>query len=65
MRCGVEATNFTVSPNAGGLRELARMVDAGELVVGLRKAFPLWKASAALEESRAGRTLGRMVLTVG
>jgi hypothetical protein len=41
------------------------MVDAGELVVGLRKAFPLREASAALEESRAGRTLGRMVLTVG
>jgi hypothetical protein len=44
---GVEATNFTVSPHAGGLRELARMADAGELVVGLRKAFPLREASAA------------------
>ena len=61
---GVEATNVATSPDSGKLQEIARMVDAGELVVGLGKAVPLAEATEAIEESRAGHVRGRMVLTV-
>lgn len=61
---GVKATNVAVAPDAEKLRELARMVDAGELTVGLEKTVPLQEASVAIEESRAGHVRGRMVLRV-
>lgn len=61
---GVKAANVAVTPDADKLAELARMVDAGELNVGLEKSVSLREATAALEESRAGHVRGRMVLTV-
>ena len=61
---GVKAANVSGTPDADKLAELARMVDAAELSVGLGKAVPLAEATAALAESRAGHVRGRMVLTV-
>lgn len=62
---GVKAANVAAAPEAEKLTELARMVDAGDLAVGLEKTVPLREAKAALAESRAGHVRGRMVLTVG
>ena len=61
---GVEATNVGMQPSARRLTELSRLVDAGEIVVGLERVFPLESAPEALEESRAGHVRGKLVLLV-
>jgi NADPH:quinone reductase-like Zn-dependent oxidoreductase len=61
---GIKATNIGVQPDARRLEELSRMVDAGELTVGLERTFPLEKAPEALKESRAGHVRGKIVLLV-
>lgn len=62
---GVRAVNVAAALDAEKLRELARLVDAGELAVALEKAVPLRQALAAIEESRAGHARGRTVLALG
>jgi NADPH:quinone reductase-like Zn-dependent oxidoreductase len=59
---GIEATNVGARPDARRLAELARLVDAGELSVRLERAFPLERASEALEASRTGHVRGKLVL---
>jgi NADPH:quinone reductase-like Zn-dependent oxidoreductase len=61
-RRGIEATNVGARPDARRLAELARLVDAGELSVRLERAFPLERASEALEASRTGHVRGKLVL---
>jgi NADPH:quinone reductase-like Zn-dependent oxidoreductase len=53
-----------MQPDARRLRELARLVDAGEISVRLARAFPLERAPEALEESRLGHVRGKLVLLV-
>jgi NADPH:quinone reductase-like Zn-dependent oxidoreductase len=59
---GIDATNVGARPDARRLAELARLVDAGELSVRLERAFPLERASEALEASRTGHVRGKLVL---
>ena len=61
---GVEATNVGTRPDARRLAELSRLVDAGEISVGLERVFPLERAPEALEESRAGHVRGKLVLLI-
>lgn len=61
---GIVATNVGMQPDARRLAELARLVDAGEISVGLERTFPLEKAPEALEESRTGHVRGKLVLLV-
>jgi NADPH:quinone reductase-like Zn-dependent oxidoreductase len=60
----IRAANVSMQPDARRLRELARLVDAGEISVRLARAFPLERAPEALEESRLGHVRGKLVLLV-
>ena len=63
-RRGIGATNVSMQPDARRLGELSRMVDTGELSVGLERTFPLEKAPQALAERRLGHIRGKIVLLV-
>jgi NADPH:quinone reductase-like Zn-dependent oxidoreductase len=63
-RRGIGATNVSMQPDARRLGELSRMVDTGELSVGLDRTFPLEKAPQALAERRLGHIRGKIVLLV-
>ena len=63
-RRGVEATNIGTRPDARRLTELSRLVNAGEISVGLERVFPLERAPEALEASRAGHVRGKLVLLI-
>jgi NADPH:quinone reductase-like Zn-dependent oxidoreductase len=60
----IRAAKVSMQPDARRLRELARLVDAGEISVRLARAFPLERAPEALEESRLGHVRGKLVLLV-
>jgi NADPH:quinone reductase-like Zn-dependent oxidoreductase len=51
-----------VEPDARGLKELARLVDQGELVVQVQQELPLEKAAEAFQLSKQGKTRGKLVL---
>jgi NADPH:quinone reductase-like Zn-dependent oxidoreductase len=61
---GVRATSFLVEPDAGGLEALARLVEEDRLTVHVSARFPLTEAAAAHVLVAAGRTTGKVVLTV-
>ncbi|MFJ4964036.1 NADP-dependent oxidoreductase [Streptomyces sp. NPDC088729] len=54
-----------VRPDADGLAALARLAEEGRLSVPVARALPLAEAAEAWRLSRAGRTRGKLVLTVG
>lgn len=62
---GVRATWFLVEPDAAGLEELARLVVDGRLAVHVSARFPLAEVAAAHASIAEGRTIGKIVLTVG
>ncbi|HEX4787140.1 MAG TPA: NADP-dependent oxidoreductase [Actinospica sp.] len=51
-----------IEPDAKGLAELARLVDAGKLVVSVAHELPLEQAAEAYRISKQGRTRGKIVL---
>lgn len=51
--------------SAGRLTELARLYDAGELKIQLRRAYPLERAADAHREVATGHGRGKVVLTIG
>ncbi|MEU0333517.1 NADP-dependent oxidoreductase [Streptomyces sp. NPDC006193] len=53
-----------VRPDPGHLAELGRMADEGRLTVPVARTFPLADAAEAWRLSRAGRTRGKLVLTI-
>ncbi|WP_406346164.1 NADP-dependent oxidoreductase [Streptomyces sp. NBC_00648] len=53
-----------VRPDAGDLTELAALADAGKLTVPVERALPLAETAEAWRLSQAGRTRGKIVLTV-
>ncbi|MFF8103400.1 NADP-dependent oxidoreductase [Streptomyces sp. NPDC016640] len=61
---GVRATSFLVEPDGTALTTIAGLIDAGEVVVEVEKTFPLERAGAAHAHGEAGRTRGKLVLTV-
>ncbi|CAM5610733.1 oxidoreductase [Streptomyces avidinii] len=58
------AHQLWVRPDTEGLSFLARLADEGALTVNVEHALPLAEAAKAWELSEAGRTRGKIVLTV-
>jgi NADPH:quinone reductase-like Zn-dependent oxidoreductase len=60
----VRVTNMLVEPDRTGMEALAGLVERGELRVAVERTFPLAEAAAAHELGEAGRTRGKLVLTM-
>ncbi|MEU8772431.1 NADP-dependent oxidoreductase [Streptomyces sp. NPDC048606] len=58
------ARHIWVRPDTTDLTALAELADAGRLVVNVAHSLPLAEAAKAWELSAAGRTRGKIVLTV-
>ncbi len=61
---GVRAGNHLVRPDGPGLARLAGFVDAGDLTIAIGQLFPLARAADAHRSGEAGRTQGKLVLSV-
>lgn len=61
---GVHAVFMLVEPDQAGLRQIAALVDGGRLRVAVDAVFPLEKAAEAHALGEAGRTTGKIVLSV-
>lgn len=61
---GDRGTVFLVSPSGSQLTQLAALIDAGTVTPHISQRFPLADAAKAQEASAAGRTRGKIVLTV-
>ncbi|WP_331763724.1 NADP-dependent oxidoreductase [Streptomyces anthocyanicus] len=62
---GVRAVAYLVDPDGAGLDALADLVAQGRLRVCLDAVFPLAEAAKAHAHVAGGRTIGKVVLTVG
>ena len=62
---GVTAKMIQLSPNAGQLREVAALMDAGKFRVRVGLTLPLSEARQAQEKGQAGQVRGKIVLSVG
>jgi NADPH:quinone reductase-like Zn-dependent oxidoreductase len=61
---GVRVTPFLVEPDGPALTTIAGLIDAGEVAVEVEETFPLERSGAAHARGEAGRTRGKLVLTV-
>ncbi|MET7616097.1 NADP-dependent oxidoreductase [Streptomyces sp. NPDC005408] len=61
---GLRAGFTIVEPDNGGLKEIAALIEAGTLRVEIDTVLPLEQAAKAHELGEAGRTTGKIVLTV-
>lgn len=61
---GVRGARMLVRPNAAQLRELAKLVDDGQLRVKIDQVLPLQNAARAHQLSQTGHTQGKLVLQV-
>jgi NADPH:quinone reductase-like Zn-dependent oxidoreductase len=61
---GKRATPYLVEPDGVALTTIAGLIDAGEVTVEVEETFPLERAGAAHARVEAGRTRGKIVLTV-
>jgi NADPH:quinone reductase-like Zn-dependent oxidoreductase len=61
---GVEASFMMMQPQAAQLREMAAMIEAGDLKVQVARVLPLEKAAEAEELSRQHKVDGKIVLQV-
>ncbi|AXB42776.1 NADP-dependent oxidoreductase [Amycolatopsis albispora] len=61
---GLGGQALWVRPDSAGLAELGRLADEGKLAVHVEHELPLAEAARAWELSQAGRTRGKIVLTV-
>jgi NADPH:quinone reductase-like Zn-dependent oxidoreductase len=61
---GVRVSPFLVEPDGAALTTIAGLIDAGEVAVEVEETFPLERAAAAHTRGEAGRTRGKLVLTV-
>ncbi|MFI1770003.1 NADP-dependent oxidoreductase [Streptomyces sp. NPDC020800] len=61
---GVGVTPFLVEPDGAALTTIADLIDAGHVAVEVEETFPLEQAGAAHARGEAGRTRGKLVLTV-
>ncbi|GAA1655959.1 NADP-dependent oxidoreductase [Catellatospora bangladeshensis] len=61
---GVRGTGMLVEPDHTGLEQIAALVEAGLLRPLVAATFPLAEAAQAHELGEAGRTTGKIVLTV-
>ena len=60
----VRVTGILVEPDRAGLEAIAELVTSGALRVNVERTFPLAHAAEAHELGEAGRTKGKLVLTV-
>lgn len=63
-QAGVRSTSMLVEPDHTALIEIARLVEAGRLRVAVETVLPLADAAKAHELGAAGRTKGKIVLSV-
>jgi NADPH:quinone reductase-like Zn-dependent oxidoreductase len=63
-KSGLRAGRMLVEPDQAGLKALAALVDAGQLRVEVETVLPLELAGKAHELGEAGRTTGKLVLSV-
>ncbi|AOR36036.1 NADPH:quinone reductase [Streptomyces fodineus] len=61
---GVRVTPFLVEPDGAALTTIADLIDAGHVAVEVEETFPLEQAGTAHARGEAGRTRGKLVLTV-
>jgi NADPH:quinone reductase-like Zn-dependent oxidoreductase len=61
---GVRVTPFLVEPDSAALTTIAGLIDAGEVIVEVEETFPIEQAGAAHARGEAGRTRGKLVLTI-
>ncbi|MFE3526282.1 NADP-dependent oxidoreductase [Streptomyces sp. NPDC059161] len=61
---GVRVTPFLVEPDGAALTTIADLIDAGHVAVEVEETFPFERAAAAHARGEAGRTRGKLVLTV-
>ncbi|MFJ9843400.1 NADP-dependent oxidoreductase [Kitasatospora sp. NPDC101155] len=61
---GVRVTPFLVEPDGAALTAIAGLIDAGQVAVEVEETFPLEQAGAAHARGEAGRTRGKLVLTI-
>ncbi|WP_369393317.1 NADP-dependent oxidoreductase [Streptomyces sp. CG1] len=61
---GARVTPFLVEPDGAALTTIADLIDAGHVAVEVEDTFPLEQAGAAHARGEAGRTRGKLVLTV-
>ncbi|MEU6770222.1 NADP-dependent oxidoreductase [Streptomyces sp. NPDC046759] len=60
----VRVTPFLVEPDGAALTTIADLIDAGHVAVEVEESFPLERADVAHSRGEAGRTRGKLVLTV-
>ncbi|MEU5628493.1 NADP-dependent oxidoreductase [Streptomyces tendae] len=61
---GVRVVPFLVEPDGPALTTIASLIDGGEVAVEVEETFPLEQAAAAHTRGEAGRTRGKLVLTI-
>lgn len=61
---GVRVTPYLVEPDGAALATIADLIDEGEVAVEVEETFPLERAGAAHARVQAGRTRGKVVLTI-
>jgi NADPH:quinone reductase-like Zn-dependent oxidoreductase len=61
---GVRVTPYQVEPDGAALTTIAGLIDAGEVAVEVEETFPLEQVGTAQAHVQAGRTRGKVVLTV-
>jgi NADPH:quinone reductase-like Zn-dependent oxidoreductase len=61
---GVRAAGILVKPDASELKQIADLVDSGNVKPQVGQTFPLADAAKAFEQSQTGHARGKIVLTV-
>nr|BFD81313.1 NADP-dependent oxidoreductase [Streptomyces sp. Xyl84] len=61
---GVRATPFLVEPDGAALTTITGLIDAGRVAVEVEETFALEEAAEAHTRGEAGRTRGKLVLSV-
>lgn len=61
---GIRAEHHLVRPDGPALARLAEFVDSGDLTIAIEQLFPLARAADAHRSGEAGRTQGKLVLSV-
>lgn len=63
-RHGVRATVFHAEPSASELREIAALIEAGQVKPVVSKRFPFSQTKAALQAVEDGHTVGKVIVTM-